>query len=377
MTHRSRHRITLVLAALALVTWSPAKADDLRARIDGRIEQEITDKRIVGLSAGLYRAGAPLETLHFGWEDREAQTPASDKTMYRWASISKPLTAVIAVQLARENKLDLDLDVCSYVPEFPAREWPLTARQLLCHQGGVVHYTNGEVTVTVRTYDDPHPFKDVVVALDRFKESPLIAEPGTKYSYTTHGYILLGAVVQRAGERPYADLVTMRIAEPLGMTTLRPDYQWEDIPHSAVGYRRNRADEIVRSTDTDVSWKLPGGGFISNVADLTRFGAGMLELKIVDEAMREAMWTPQVTRDGEATTYGLGFGIGELDGRRIAAHSGSQEKTATYLLIDAEAGHVVALMCNTEGARLNDLARDLARMMHEANQQSTSPESVR
>src|SRR5690606_39440750 len=61
------------------------------------------------------------------------------------ASISKPLTAVAAMQLALAQELDLEADVRVLVPEFPEQSWPVTARHLLCHQGGIVHYTNGKV----------------------------------------------------------------------------------------------------------------------------------------------------------------------------------------------------------------------------------------
>ena len=77
----------------------------------------------------------------------------------------------------------------------------------------------GKVIKTEREYPDPHPFADVVTALDYFKESPLLFEPGTKYSYTTHGFMLLGAAAERAGKQRFADQVKKRIAEPCAMVS--------------------------------------------------------------------------------------------------------------------------------------------------------------
>jgi CubicO group peptidase (beta-lactamase class C family) len=310
-------------------------------------------------------SGGELITAHVGFEDREEKIPAGDSTLYRWASVSKPMTAVVAMQLASQGKLDLDADVRTLVPEFPEKPWPVTARQLLCHQGGVVHYSNGVVVRTKREYDVPHPFADTILALDTFKDSPLVCEPGLKYSYTTHGYLLLGAAAERAAGVRFADLVRERVARPCGMATLRPDYQWEEIPNRAVGYRRGRDGEVVRSTNTDVSWKLAGGGWVSSAADMARFGAGMLDERLVDRATRESMWTRQKAREGSGGNYGLGFSIGKLDGKRLIAHSGSQEKTATYLAILPDApggGVVVAVLCNTEGTALRELAQDLCRL---------------
>lgn len=342
-----------------------AEAAPLRVRIRERAQRELDEHSLVGLSVAVIVPGQEVLTEHLGFEDREAGIAASDATMYRWASVSKPMTAVLAMQLAGSGKLDLDADVRTVVPEFPEKPWPITCRQLLCHQGGIVHYANGPVVRTRRGYDTPHPFADAVLALDTFKESPLVAEPGVKYSYTTHGYMLLGAAVQRAGGAPLADLVRARIADPCGMTTLRPDYQWEDIPHRAVGYRKLPGGEAVRSTDTDVSWKLAGGGWISGAADMARFGAGMLGDSLVDARARDLMWTPQKAREGDGGNYGLGFQVGSLRGRRLIEHSGSQEKTATRLAIlpdEPGGGVVVAVLCNTEGAALRALTLDLARL---------------
>ena len=228
--------LILLLPASAL-----AQAPELKTQVRDRIANEIKAQSIVGLSVAIGESDHLILSESFGFEDREQNIAATNGTMYRWASVSKPMTAVVVMQLASENKLDLDAHVRTLVPEFPEKPWPITCRQLLCHQGGIVHYDNGKVIKTERKYTDPHPFADTIVALDYFKESPLIAEPGTKYSYTTHGYMLLGGVAQRAGKEPFAAEVKKRIAVPCGMSNLRPDYQWVSIPHRAVGYRKSKA----------------------------------------------------------------------------------------------------------------------------------------
>jgi serine beta-lactamase-like protein LACTB len=356
-------RLLSTLAGCFTTAAAFAQPSDLDARLRARVEQEVDAQKIVGTCVGVGLNGKIIAAQSFGFEDRDAKIPASERTMFRWASVSKPVTAVVVMQLAKEAKLDLDADVRTLVPEFPEKPFTITSRQLLCHQGGIVHYVNGKVIRTERTYEMANPFKDTILALDTFKESPLVCEPGTTYSYTTHGYMLLGAVAERAGKQPFADQVKVRIAGPCGMTTLRPDYQWEDVPHSTIGYRKNAEGEMIKSGDTDVSWKLPGGGFISTSTDMARFGLGMVSGKLVDQSTREQMWTKQKTRDGKETDYGLGFRVAELNGARLIEHSGSQEKTATHLLLLPEHGIVVALMANTEGTRLGTLARDVARML--------------
>jgi serine beta-lactamase-like protein LACTB, mitochondrial len=364
----------LVLAAVLASTagwflpspsWSAPAVSAADDAIAARIAREVEAQNIVGLSVALVRDGSIIQTHHFGWEDRERQVPASDATMYRWASISKPLTAVVAMQLWEQGRLDLDSDVRVLVPEFPApaEEHIITCRQLLCHQGGIVHYVNGPV-VKVQRPDLNGQYVDIIDALDTFKQSPLVCTPGERYSYTTHGYILLGAVVQRAGDGLYPQQVQQRIISPLGMTTLRPDYQWEKIPNRAIGYRRARGDEaMVVSTDTDVSWKLAGGGWISNVSDLALLSVGLLNHQFLKSETRDLMWMPQTTAGGEPTSYGLGFQVARLEGRRQVSHGGSQEKSRTLLTMLPDDNVAVAIMSNTEGTNLVPLGRDLLMLL--------------
>jgi CubicO group peptidase (beta-lactamase class C family) len=326
--------------------------------VDAFIEAAIREQQIVGISVAVAKEGKIVLERHYGFEHRENKVPAGPQTMYRWASISKPVTAVAAMQLVEAGKLDLEADVRTIVPAFPEKPWGITVRQLLCHQGGIVHYSNGTVTALPVPASPPNPYQDVVLALDTFKMSPLVCEPGTKYSYTTHGYMLAGAAVQLAGGDTFWKQVRTRIAEPAGMTSFRPDYQWEQIPNRTRGYRKI-AGVVVPSTDTDVSWKLAGGGFISTVGDLSRFSIALMDNTLLKAESFAAMRKRQTLRDGTRTDYGLGLRIGRLGRTATCLHSGSQEKTSTFLLMAPASKASVAIMCNTEDTELGGLARDI------------------
>lgn len=341
------------------------------ATIRALAEATFAEQKLVGLSVGIVRGGLVVETIHFGHEDRERDIKASDRTMYRWASISKPITALLAMQLVERGQLDLDEDVRNAVPEFPEKQHVVTARHLLCHQGGIVHYSNGEVIRSFREYAEKHPFENVVNALDYFRSSPLIVEPGTKYSYTTHGYMLLGAVVERAGEQPFVEQVYERLSGPFGLDSVQPDYEWEAIPNRAAGYRRATDGSIRPVMSADVSWKLAGGGFISTVGDLAGFAAALArrDAQLVKRETLDEMWTRQQTVDGTETGYGLGFSVGLVAGTDLlqVGHSGSQQKTKTQMLISPETGDAVVIMSNSEWANLGGLARESLRSLVEAS----------
>ncbi|MFT3684621.1 MAG: serine hydrolase domain-containing protein [Phycisphaerales bacterium] len=351
-----------VVAQTTVVSTPAVETVDHAAACRALVTKVVKEQHLVGISAIIAKDGKPVFEEHQGFEDREAGVKAGAQTMYRWASISKPVTATLVMMLIQANKFDLDADIRSLVPEFPQQPngWVVTPRQLLGHLGGVVHYSNGKVVKLPVPEKPEHPYEDVVKALDTFKESPLLFEPGTKYSYTTHGYMLLAAAVQRASGEKFATLAQHWVADGASMTTFQPDYQWKKIEHRAAGYRKGKDGEMERSTDTDVSWKLGGGGFISTVADLSHFSVALMEGQLVSPESFKLMCTPQKTKDGKATTYGMGLGVGKLGDKPTASHSGSQEKTATMMLMVPDDHLTVAIMSNTEGASLGRLADELA-----------------
>ena len=344
----------------------------VQSSIDSIVSAEIERQNAVGVAIGVVQDGQVVFTKGYGFADREEQIPVTNDTMFRWASISKPLTALIAGQLAAEGALDLDKDIRTYVPEFPEKnpEHPMTTRQLLGHLGGIVHYTNGPVIPTIRKYDSPHPYESVILAIDTFKKSPLVAEPGAEFNYSTHGYILASAVVERAGGKPFNQLIQERISQPLNLQNLRPDYQWEDIPNRTVGYR-SRGGTVVRSTNTDVSWKLGGGGFISTIDDLAAFAAGLTDPEFMTPELRKSLWMQQETTSGSPTRYGLGFRVKTEKAtlpqkdRLVISHSGAQEKTRTIMLVFPEEKAAVVVMTNSEYVKPLPIARAISARMIE------------
>ncbi|MBT4693419.1 MAG: beta-lactamase family protein [Planctomycetaceae bacterium] len=322
--------------------------------VHAAVKKEAERQNAVGVAVGVLLDGQIAFYSSTGYQNREAQIPISRSTMFRWASISKSLTAITLLQLAEQGVLSIDQTVDQFLGDYPPQRTSdgqshhITLEQLLTHQAGIVHYTNGIVKGTPRNYLRPHPAKQVRLALNGFNQSLLVHEPGTAYSYTTRGYILLSAIVEHSAGRPFHVQVDRMIAKPLAMKTLQPDYQWKRIQNRTVGYRKSPTGEITPSTDTDVSWKLGGGGFISTIDDLAKFAEGLLQRKLVSQETQTKMFTRQRIADGTVTNYGLGFQLKEFNGRPMIGHGGSQEKTKTRLAIDRETNSGVVIMSNSE-----------------------------
>ena len=168
----------LLLCFLCLpgsATELPLKVAEL---VDKAVVEEMQRQALVGAAIGVIAGGEIVYLKGYGLADRASSVPVTRKTLFRWASISKSVTSVAAMQLYEKGLLDLGKDVRTYVPEFPDKKTVITTRDLLCHQGGIVHYTNGKLIRTRREYKNENPFESVILALDTFKESPLVNQPG-------------------------------------------------------------------------------------------------------------------------------------------------------------------------------------------------------
>lgn len=352
-----------VLLYVLLFVSVPATAQTLPADKIEKIEKEITavmsQQNIPGLSIAVVTDQKLRWSNGYGLADLENYVPAKAATVYRLGSISKTITAVAVMQLAEQGKLNLDAPIQTYCPAFPQKQWPVTARLLLGHLAGVRHYKSDA------EFDSTRHFNSIVEGLAMFKDDPLLFEPGTKFSYTTHGYAVLGCAVEGASGMKFTDYVRARIFVPAGMNRMRVDEVAEIIPNRAQGYIKAADGTLRNSALADTSYKIPGGGFCSTVEDLARFAIAVQAGALVKPETRGQMWTRQKTRDGNDTTYGLGWQIGVHNSMKDVSHGGAQQRVSTYLYMIPEKGLAVVLMANMEnvGGSLNKLSHQVADIL--------------
>jgi CubicO group peptidase (beta-lactamase class C family) len=351
-------RATLILLAAPLVLLhaaelSPAKQQE----IERLISQEMSKQNIPGLSVAAAAGGELLWSAGYGFSDMENNVPAKASTMFRLGSISKPITAVAALQLSEAGKLDLDASIRRYVPSFPAKPWTITPRMLLGHLGGIRHYDSPEEINSTRHYTD------MVAALKQFQNDPLVAEPGTRFHYTTYGYVLLGAAVEAASSQRLMEYLRARVFTPAGIERIRQDHSFALIANRARGYVLSPSGQLLNCSLADTSNKIAGGGMIGAADELVRFALALRAGKLLKQSSVDAMFTPLKLRDGKPSLYGLGWNVTTLDGRRLVSHTGGQQGVSTILTMLPREGVAVALMTNLERAALRELAVRIARQL--------------
>jgi CubicO group peptidase (beta-lactamase class C family) len=352
------HRTLPILwCAAAVAQMLPA---DRQQEIERLVSQEMSRQSIPGLSIAVGIGSEVVMSAGYGMSDIENFVPARAVTQFRTGSIAKPITAVAVMQLVESGKMELDAPIQRYVPSFPQKQWPITVRQLLGHLGGIRHYTEEGETRVTRHYGELTP------ALRLFQSDALVAEPGTRFHYTTYGYVLLGAATEQASGMHFMDYVRQKILRPAGMERTRDDHVYAIISNRARGYAKSASGAIQNCSLADTSYKIPGGGMISTAEDLVRFAIGVRAAALCRQQSVDAMFTPQRLRDGKTTGYGLGWSMGTLDGKRTIRQTGGQEGASAILSMLPRDGLIVAIMTNLEKAELAALADQVLRVASNA-----------
>ena len=343
------------------------------AEIDQLVRERQATAKIPGLSVAIAFGNAIAYSKGFGAADLENGLTVTPSTRFRTASVAKPMTATAVMQLVEAGRIRLDAPIQEACPAFPAKPWPVTARQILGHLAGIRHYKPSESAGT------SHYFS-IEDSLTIFKNDPLLHEPGMKYLYSTFGYSVLGCAIEGAARTSYEQYMRDHIWQPAGMTRTRLDRIWDIVPERARPYQLLTAEawktlpaaaKMIATPDTiyngpfhDTSMKVPGGGLLSTAEDLVRFGLATMHAQLVRKESLEQMWTEGKTTSGEPTGYGLGWGvIPAQEGVRRMTHSGNQVGASSVLHVLPEVGLTYAIMTNLEDAELGPLSRGIAQIL--------------
>jgi len=296
-----------------------------------------------GASVTVIKDGEVVWSEGFGWADMEQRVAVTPLTRFRIGSVSKSLTSIGLGLLVQEGKIDLDAPIQRYVPSFPAKRAPITIRELAGHTAGIRHYRGNEMLIQ-------RHYASVTEALDIFRNDTLLFTPGTRFSYSSYGFNLLSAAMERTAGEPFVQFMMRRVIEPLGLRHTVAEYADSLIPFRARFYTRaDSGGGIINAPYVDNSYKWAGGGFLSTTEDLARVGELLLDGALLKPETRQSLWTSQRTTDGRETGYGMGWFVDhDAAGRRRVYHSGGSVGGTAYLLIYPDEKLVLALLVNSD-----------------------------
>lgn len=260
--------------------------------------------------------GTMLISKGYGMANAEEGIPNTPRTRFRLASLTKPFTAMAVLILQDRGKLHVQDPICAYVPDCPATWQGITIHHLLSHTSGIPNYTDFvdfDTTEMLPTTLDQ--------LINRFKYEPLLFEPGTLYSYSNSGYVLLGLIIERVSGQTYAEFLRTNIFEPLEMRQTGYDNHGGDTGDQAVGYVLvgQTADFIHPST------LYAAGALTSTVEDLYRWDQALSSEQLLPRQLLDEMFTPVLG------TYGYGWHVATANDRRIVSHTGLINGFSNYI----------------------------------------------
>ena len=348
---RLKRLLVLLLAAGAACAQQPAQ---LAARVDTAVREFQARTLAPAVTIAVVVDGKLVYSKAFGFADIENQVRATPETLIRTGSIAKPIAATAALALVDAGKLNLDAPIQRYCPEFPQKQWTITTRELLGHLAGIRHYKIGEMESTRHYINMSEGFAI-------FANDPLLFEPGSRYSYSTYGYTVVGCVIEGAAHEKFADYIAEHVLRPAGMTHTFVDDVYTIVPHRARGYQKV-GNKVENAGLMDSSYKLPGGGYVSTAEDLVHFELALIDGKLLHHPTLMHMWTSQRTTDGKFTGYGMGFRVVDTGSGTLVGHTGSQQGTSTAMEAFPARRFAAAVMVNMNGVSAASLLHEIGEI---------------
>lgn len=369
--HRRRFVGTSALTALTPVLQGLAAAPEhALGSFDRAVHDFMAARKTPGGALAVVKDGRLVHARGFGWADSDGKVPVTATSLFRIASISKPITAVAMLQLVERGKLTLDTRVLDLLPHQavvplggkPDPRWrQITVRHCLQHTGGWDRdktfdpmFRARQIAVATRT---PVPASaDAVVKF--MLGQPLDFDPGTRYAYSNFGYCVLGRIMEHLTGQSYEAFVKASVLAQCGIQSMR-------LGRTLAAHRAERevhyhtpdnatAESLFPGTAAKVPWPYGGfhleamdahGGWLASAVDLARFAAALQHPAqcplLKADSWRELHAAPQapVSRNDDGslkeTFYACGWSarpVGHPPQGANYWHTGSLPGTRTLLV---------------------------------------------
>ncbi len=352
--HTFRQILALPIISLCCLTWAapadvPATASQATipapASLESRVDSLLAPVFKPGTPGAVVlvtKDGRPLLRKAYGMASLELGVPMEPGHILRIGSMTKQFTAAAILMLMERGKLRLDDPISKLLPDFPLQGRTVTVEHLLTHTSGLTSYTD------VPEWR-PLQRKDMTVAeiLAMTKDKPFEFEPGTKYAYCNSGYILLGAIIEKAAATTYEDFLKKNILEPLGLKDTSYDSPARIIPRRVPGYGPGGSGGFGNADYLSMTQPYAAGSLLSSVDDLAAWNEALLAGKLLKRETLERAWADHKLRDGSPTGYGYGWGVGAYDGKRMVSHTGGIHGFASIGILLPEERLQVIMLTNS------------------------------
>jgi len=322
---------------------APTLASLSVADLDAFISATVAAQHAIGVTVGVMQQGEVIFARGYGLARVAEKTPVATETLFAVGSVTKQFTCAVALQLEQEQKLSFDDRIARYEPGL-TRAADITVRDI----GGMVS-----------GYRDYYPldFVDRPMAAPRagldivrdFASRPLDFEPRARYSYSNTGYLLLGAIAERAGREPFATQLERRLFEPLGLRHTRYEPQ-RGGPGMAEGYTPLGLGDAEPAVPEGEGWIGAAGGIWSTPTDLLTWDLALMDGRVLGPAAWTTMTTPRPLTDGRTSGYGCGQSIRDRGPALVLQHGGAVSGFGARNAMVPSSRSAVVVMANADWA---------------------------
>jgi CubicO group peptidase (beta-lactamase class C family) len=328
----------------------------LLQKIDSLGQSYIDKGDVMGFSIAVLQKDDTLYNKSFGYADSLKTKPVTGDHIFALASISKLVGSTIVMKLVEENVLGLDNSLLQLLPDFPNKEQAskITLRQLLAHTSGIQDYAVVIDSLYLATGSPPTKAD----YYNFFETQDLMFEPGTNFSYSNSGYVLMAMIVERVTKSPFQEQLDRVINSP---HSLRIKLISEDPDNPLCSQYFDYRDSTFIHRPHWL-WIKGDGGLATTAMDLAWFSKKWSRGEIISEKSFQEMTTPYTLNNELSSDYGLGVRNGFFLGEKVVGHTGGEQSTWAIMQLFQEKEITVVVLVNTNATPSSamDISGDVA-----------------
>jgi D-alanyl-D-alanine carboxypeptidase len=311
--------------------------------LERAISQELARRGGVGATVAVVENGRLLLAKGLGRRSVNSTARVDAATLFGIGSVTKQFTAAAALLLAEQGTLSVSDKVDKYYPGL-TRAHDITLLDLMNHVSGYPDYY--PLDFVDRRMLKPIDPDDLI---RQYAGAPLDFEPGTRWSYSNTGFVLLGRILEKASGQSLGSFLRAKIFEPLGMThtVYEPGADDRRVASGFTSFALTKLAPAAREGD---GWVGAAGAIYSTAADIARWDLALMDGRVLTPASWELMTRPRILVNGNSSNYGCGLSVATREGLTLFTHGGAvsgfiarntfipQTRSAIVVVINSEDG---------------------------------------
>ena len=357
MTPKKIFLIAFILVGISLFAQNKTNV------IEAIIKKEMSERRIPGLQIAVVQAGEIVINKSYGIANVQDSIPVTKNTIFAINSCTKVFTSVAIMQLVEDGKIDLSAPVSKYLDNLPMDWQSVTIKQLLTHISGLPDllklldpYTGGLGSL-----------KNEETVWEKLKITPMEFKPGERFSYNQTNAYLLGKIIDKFNEKPFAEIFSEKQFKPAGMCNTIFGDSRDVIPHFAPTYfykpaldgQKFKEVKMINNYYEFPYFRRTAAGLNSTAEDMAKWVIALQNSKLLKSKLTiETMWSPTQFSDGENTPWALGWGLAKFREHHRAFGMSGGGRAAFLIYPDDDLAVIV--LTNLGGGSPEDYLEELA-----------------